>query len=158
MHTSFFIPLEVWWLFTSGGGGGGHCVGLPLSLTSCQTNNKFPVFLPLSPSFSPIFSHASRGAWLLGWRWIKGHSLGKFSAATWLIDGDYILKIIPWMVWVWSRSHVTMSHEITSGFWPQLRALAISTPFFLGSLTRKTGRSAPFPPIAASLILKAKLW
>ncbi len=37
---------------------------------------------------------------------------------------------------------------LTSGFWPRVRA-----PIFLGSLTRHTGRCAPPPPIAASLLL-----
>jgi hypothetical protein len=41
----------------------------------------------------------------------------------------------------------------TSGFWPRVRARALRAPVFLSSLTHKTGRCAPPPPIAASLIL-----
>ena len=33
----------------------------------------------------------------------------------------------------------------TSGFWPRVRARALRTPVFLGSLTCKTGRCAPPP-------------
>ncbi len=41
----------------------------------------------------------------------------------------------------------------TSGFWPRVRARALRAPVFLGSLPRQTGRCAPPPPIAASLLL-----
>jgi hypothetical protein len=41
---------------------------------------------------------------------------------------------------------------------PRVGARALRAPVFLGSLTRKTGRcAAPAPPMAASLILSAKL-
>jgi hypothetical protein len=33
----------------------------------------------------------------------------------------------------------------TSGFWPRVRARALSAPVFLGSLTRQMGRCAPPP-------------
>ncbi len=43
-------------------------------------------------------------------------------------------------------------------FLPRVRARALRAPVFLGSLMRKTGRcAAPAPPMAASLILSAKL-
>jgi hypothetical protein len=41
----------------------------------------------------------------------------------------------------------------TSGFWPRVRARALRAPVFLSSLTHKTGRCAPLPPIAATLLL-----
>jgi hypothetical protein len=42
----------------------------------------------------------------------------------------------------------------TSGFWPRVRALALRAPVFLGLSTRQTGRCAPTPPIAVSLLLQ----
>jgi hypothetical protein len=42
---------------------------------------------------------------------------------------------------------------VTSGFWPRVRARALRAPVFWNSLRRQTGRCAPHPPIAASLLL-----
>jgi hypothetical protein len=41
----------------------------------------------------------------------------------------------------------------TSGFWPHVRARALRAPVFLSSLPPQTGRCAPPPAYAASLLL-----
>ncbi len=42
-------------------------------------------------------------------------------------------------------------------FWPRVRARALRAPVFLGSLTRQTGRCAPPPATAASLLPQKKI-
>jgi hypothetical protein len=49
--------------------------------------------------------------------------------------------------------NATSKYLKTSGFWPRVRARAQRAPVFLGSLPCQTGRCAPPPPIAASLLL-----
>ncbi len=65
-------------------------------------------------------------------------------------------------------------YQLTSGFWPRVRARALRAPVFLSSLPPPKGRCAPprpvhrsyevwgppapAPPIAASLILPAIFW
>jgi hypothetical protein len=44
-------------------------------------------------------------------------------------------------------------YYFTSGFCPRVRARALRAPAFLGALLRLTGRCAPLPTIAASLLL-----
>ncbi len=55
-----------------------------------------------------------------------------------------------WADPVHPKQHI---YSKTSGFWPRVRARALRAPVFLGLLTCQTGRCAPPPPIAASLLL-----
>jgi hypothetical protein len=51
----------------------------------------------------------------------------------------------PFRIYILTDALVQGHYQITSGFWPRVRARALRAPVFLTSLTRQTGRCAPRP-------------